>query len=95
MVKHIVMFKLNEKTSENQETLVKALKGLEGPIESLKYLEVGEDFKQSARSYDVVLTTQFEDKAGLEAYAKHPHHQPVLQLARDLCSSTVVVDYEL
>ena len=94
MVKHIVMFKLKQKTPENLNTLASALKGMEGRIVSLKFLEVGEDFKGSERSFDLVLTTHFDNREGLTDYAGHEVHQPVIQLARTLCSQTVVVDYE-
>ncbi|MCZ6513879.1 MAG: Dabb family protein [Nitrospinae bacterium] len=94
MVKHIVMFKLKEKTPGNLATLAFALNGMTGKIESLKFMEVGEDFKGSERSFDLVLTTHFENQDGLDAYSKHEIHQPVIQLARTLCSQTVVVDYE-
>ncbi len=94
MVKHIVMFKLKEKTPGNLATLASALNGMTGKIESLKYMEVGEDFKGSERSFDLVLTTHFENPDGLDAYSKHEIHQPVIQLARTLCSQTIVVDYE-
>ncbi|MCA9484484.1 MAG: Dabb family protein, partial [Nitrospina sp.] len=50
MVKHIVMFKLTEKTEANLAQVVDALKGMEGRIESLKHIEVGVDFKGSDRS---------------------------------------------
>ena len=94
MVKHIVMFKLNEKTSENMERALTALKSMEGKIETLKHLEVGVDFKESERSYDLVLTTHFDDKEGLEIYAGHEVHQPVIKTIRALCAHSVVVDYE-
>jgi hypothetical protein len=94
MIKHIVMFKLKEKNPDNLKTLASALNGMKGKIESLKFLEVGEDFKGSDRSFDLVLTTHFDNRQGLEAYADHTVHQPVIQLARALCSQTVVVDYE-
>ncbi len=94
MVKHIVMFKLKNKTRENLNTLVSALRGMEGKIETLRSIEVGEDFKESERSFDVVLTTEFENGEGLQAYAEHSVHQPVIQTARALCSQTIVVDYE-
>jgi hypothetical protein len=31
----------------------------------------------------------------LQVYADHPKHQPVKQLAAELCSGTYVVDYVL
>ncbi|MBF0290128.1 MAG: Dabb family protein [SAR324 cluster bacterium] len=95
MVKHIVMFKLAEKNQASMDKALAALKSLDGAVETLRSIEVGVDFKESERSYDIVLTTQFDDKAGLETYAAHPNHQPVLQTMRELCASSVVVDYEL
>ena len=68
MVKHIVMFKLTEKTSENMELATNSLRSLEGKIETLKSIEIGTDFLESDRSYDIVLTTHFESKEGLKIY---------------------------
>jgi len=93
MVKHIVMFKLKEKTVENLEEAVSTLRGLDGKIESLRFVEVGVDFKESERSYDLVLTTHFDDQEGLSAYASHPTHLPVIKTMRNLCSNSIVVDY--
>jgi len=93
MVKHIVMFKLKEKSPENMEHAVSTLRVLDGKIETLRFLEVGVDFKESERSYDIVLTTHFDDQDGLTAYAVHPRHLPVIDTMRELCSSSVVVDY--
>ena len=93
MVKHIVMFKLDNKTQEGIDKIVCALKGMEGKIDSLRSIEVGVDFKHSERSFDIVLTTTFDDPAGLETYATHPVHLPVVDLVRSLCSQSVVVDY--
>ena len=95
MVKHIVMFKLTEKTTENLEKVVQALRGMEGKIEVLRFIEVGINFADSDRSYDVVLTTHFDDKESLSIYATHENHVPVAKLMRSLCSHSVVADYEL
>ena len=80
--------------SSLKKSLAAALNGMQGKIDSLRFLEVGEDFKGSDRSFDLVLTTHFDNREGLAAYAGHEVHQPVIQLARSLCSQTVVVDYE-
>ena len=93
MVKHIVMFKLKEKSPENMEHAVSTLRGLDEEIETLRFLEVGVDFKKSERSYDIVLTTHFDDQQGLSAYTGHPSHLPVIETMRELCSSSIVVDY--
>ena len=95
MIKHIVMFKLKEKKQETLDQLVNAIKSLDGAVETLRFLEVGIDFNHSERACDVVLTTHFDDKEGLATYATHPNHLPVIETAKSLCSSTIVVDYEI
>ena len=95
MVKHIVMFKLTEKTSENMELATDSLRSLENKIETLRSIEIGTDFLESDRSYDIVLTAHFENQEGLKTYSSHENHLPVVKIMRSLCSSSVVVDYEL
>ena len=95
MVKHIVMFKLIEKTSQNMELATDSLRSLENKIETLKFIEIGTDFLESDRSYDIVLTAHFENQEGLKTYSSHENHLPVVKIMRSLCSSSVVVDYEL
>ena len=93
MVKHIVMFKLKEKSPENLDLALSTLRDLDGKIESLRMIEVGLDFNKSERAYDIVLTTLFDDETGLAAYVSHPKHLPVIDTMRTLCSSSIVVDY--
>ena len=95
MIKHIVMFKLSEKTPENMEYAIKSLKSLEGNIETLKTIEIGSDFLESERSYDIVLTAQFDNQEDLKIYAQHENHLPVVKIMRSLCTSSVVVDYKI
>ena len=95
MVKHIVMFKLTEKTAQNMELATDSLRSLENQIETLKFIEIGTDFLESDRSYDIVLTAHFENQEGLKTYSSHEIHLPVVKIMRSLCSSSVVVDYEL
>ena len=95
MIKHIVMFKLAEKTPENMERATQSLKSLEGNIETLKTIEIGSDFLESERSYDIVLITQFDNPEGLKVYARHENHLPVVKIMQSLCTSSVVVDYEI
>ena len=95
MVKHIVMFKLSDKTPENMKRAVNSLRSLEGNIEVLKSIQIGTDFLESDRSYDIVLTAEFENREGLEIYGRHENHLPVVKVMRSLCSNTAVVDYEV
>ena len=95
MIKHIVMFKLTEKTTKKMELAVDSLKSLEGKIKTLQSIEIGTDFLESERSYDIVLTAYFKDRDGLNIYANHENHLPVVKIMQSLCSSSVVVDYEI
>jgi len=95
MVKHIVMFKLKENTPENRDKAIQSLNGLKDRVESVRSLEVGVNFTESDRAYDLVLTVGFDDQAGLNAYAVHPDHQPTIQTMKALSSGSIVVDYEI
>ena len=59
------------------------------------FRKIGTDFLESDRSYDIVLTAHFENLEGLKTYSSHENHLPVVKIMRSLCSSSVVVDYEL
>ena len=72
MVKHILMFKFNEKNLENMEHAVSALRGLDGVIEILRFLKVGVYFYKSERSYYIVLTNHVDTQEGLAACTVHP-----------------------
>ena len=88
------MFKLAEKNQANINKAVTALNNLKGNIETLKFLEVGVDYVGSERSYDIVLTTYFDNNDGLEIYRQHKNHIPVVKIMKELCSSSISVDYE-
>ncbi len=94
MVKHIVMFKLAENTPANRKRAMEALESLRGRIETLRHLEVGEDYLASERSFDLVLITHFDDREGLSTYASHEHHLPVVDTMRGLCLQSISVDFE-
>ena len=77
------------------EYAIQSLKSLEGNIETLKTIEIGSDFLESERSYDVVLIAQFDNPEGLKFYAQHENHLPVVKIMQSLCTSSVVVDYQI
>ena len=95
MIKHIVMFKLKDRNKENIEKIVGALKTLEGNIDVLRSAEIGINITVSERSYDIVLTTEFDSRDALNSYGPHPKHLPVVDIVRSHCSESVVVDYEI
>lgn len=93
MVKHIVMWKLREKS--DAATIKTALEALSGKIPGLVAIEVGIDFLQSEQSADLVLTTTHTDRAALASYQAHPEHMAVVPMVRAAAIARTVVDYEM
>ena len=99
MIKHIVMFKLNQ-TYQGDERhsiathLKTLLESLPEKIPDIKLLEVGLDVSHSTRSADMVLVTVFNDSAALDRYQHHPDHQDVVTIIRQHVSESWVVDYD-
>lgn len=94
MLTHVVMFKLKEPTAERLDEAVRVLRSTEGKVPSLRRLAVGTDVLQTPRSYDVVLIAEFDDRAGLAAYAIHPVHQDVLAYVETNVDARIAVDFE-
>lgn len=95
MIVHIVMFAFKEENrQENLQKTKVMLEALVDKIPSLLSMEVGLDFMQSERSFDLVLTSTFEDKEGLSTYATHPAHLEVVSFIKEVTETAKVVDYE-
>jgi hypothetical protein len=94
MVMHIVSFKyrgdVDAAARRDHRTRLSALADIDGILD----LKVGEDFVHSVRSYDTGLVVAFRDRAALDVYAKHPRHEPVAKLGRDLSETIVAVDFD-
>ncbi|KAL0218042.1 hypothetical protein RCL1_008890 [Eukaryota sp. TZLM3-RCL] len=95
MIKHVVMFKLKEGTEENKNKLRDVILSMQGKIEVLRHLEVGSNVVPSARAYDVVLVSHFDNLDDLQVYIKHPEHQKILPDILGLAENIAAVDYEL
>ena len=95
MVKHLILFRLKEKTPQSSRQLMDAFVGLPEKIEEIQHLEVGEDFKKTPKSFDVALSVEFGDREALSAFSIHPEYVPVLDLIHEICSEYAVVDMEV
>jgi len=94
MVVHIVMFKFKEENKDENILLTKTkLEALVEKIPELKCLEVGIDFNQSPRAFDLSLYSTFNTKEDLQAYAMHPEHLKVVELIKSVTVESKVVDY--
>ena len=96
MIVHIVIFKFkNENKDENILRVTQELNDLLEKIDVLKSMEVGVNFTDSERAFDLSLYSTFETKEDLQAYAIHPEHLKVVALIKSVTSESKVVDYIL
>jgi quinol monooxygenase YgiN len=100
MVKHIIIWRLlpqahGNSAAVNAQHIKEKLEALAGKIPGLLKIEVGIDFSRKEDSGDLVLYSEFADRAALEAYKVHPDHQAVFPFIAQARASRVVADYEL
>lgn len=94
MIVHIVMFKFKEENkAENLTKTEVMLNALVTKIDGLKSMEVGIDFNQSERAFDMSLYSTFESKEDLAVYATHPAHLEVVAFIKEVTEASKVVDY--
>lgn len=99
MIKHIVMWRLQENAAgntkeQNAQLIKEKLEALNGQIEGLSHLEVGINFTEGEAAFDVALYSTFPDKAALQFYATHPLHLEVVEFVKSVVSERIVADYE-
>ncbi len=83
MIKHIVMWNLRGDTPQGKarsiEQVKNAFESLQGKIPGMTHLEIGVDSSRIDYACDVVLYSEFESQAALDAYGVHPEHVRVKQ----------------
>lgn len=98
MIRHIVMWNVRGATpaekAANVERLRRSFHSLRGRVPGLLHLEIGVDTSRVDYACDVVLYSEFESQAALDAYATHPEHLRVKQELGDMRIARYQVDYE-
>ena len=88
MVRHIIVWKLNDNASNNCKQEIKAkLEGLVGVIDGLVKMSILTEPLESS-SGDIAMDSLFESKEALDFYQKHPAH---LEIANNLVRPNVSV----
>ncbi len=96
MIKHVVMFKLNNPTPTLCSDTKDVLLSMKGNVPEIKEIEVGVDFLHSGRSYDIMLSVVLEDRRALDTYQNDPYHCGVVKRHMHAVSSaSVAIDYDL
>ncbi len=79
MIKHIVCFKLKDKSKENLEKTKEILMSMKDNVSLLRGISVGIDFLHSERSYDIILEVLLDSKEDLDKYQNDPYHVNVVK----------------
>jgi hypothetical protein len=96
MIVHIVMFKFKDENKALNMAKVKSkLEKLEEKINVLKSMEVGINFNESERAFDLSLYSTFDSESDLKIYAAHEEHLKVVALIKEVTIESKVVDYIL
>lgn len=97
MIKHVVMWNVRGDTpaekAQGIARLQRSFESLRGRIPGLLCLEVGVDSSRVDYACDVVLYSEFESQAALDAYGTHPEHVRVKHEVADLRIARHQVDY--
>ncbi|MEU5040862.1 MULTISPECIES: Dabb family protein [Streptomyces] len=95
MIRHLVLFKLNEGVERDDPRVVageEAFRALDGKIPEIRFWELGWNFSDRPIAYDFAINSGFEDAAALRTYAEHPEHQAGVALWKEF-ATWVVADY--
>ena len=91
MFVHLVMLNFHDPAVAPEAA--ERLRSMVGQVPTLRHLEVGVDELRTERSWDLALTTHFDDRAGYEAYAIDSFHKGVLRWMKPHVKAAAAVDY--
>jgi quinol monooxygenase YgiN len=99
LIRHIVMWNVRGGSPAEKEAGVERLRrsfhSLRGRVPGLLHLEIGIDRSAVDYACDVVLVSDFESQAALDAYATHPEHLRVKAEIGDIRTHRYQVDYRI
>jgi quinol monooxygenase YgiN len=99
LIRHIVMWNVRGASREDKQANIERLRAsfhsLRGRVPGLLHLEIGVDGSGVDYACDVVLVSEFESQAALDAYGTHPEHLRVKAEIGDLRTARHQVDYHV
>ena len=93
MIRHIVLWRLH--STDQFETIRRTLQAQQGRIPGLLRIEVGRAFNRGRRAVDFALVCDFESRAALAAYHRHPAHMETRAVVDPLVAEHWIADYEI
>jgi hypothetical protein len=95
VVKHIVFLKLSKRALQNTDTIKQKLLNLKEQIPYIVSLEVGLNFCDQSRAYDISLVVVFDTRDDLLDYSTDIKHLELVEYLTQQGTTSVVVDYEI
>jgi quinol monooxygenase YgiN len=100
VIKHVVMWKLKPEAdgltkAQNAEKLRSLLLACKDTTPGMLAYEVGFDIGTDSAPWDVILYSEFESRAALEAYQTSPVHLALKSQVGNMRESRAAVDYEV
>ncbi|WNI16510.1 Dabb family protein [Actinacidiphila sp. ITFR-21] len=95
MIRHLVLFKLNEGVEQDEPRVVagaKAFAELGALVPEVATWECGWNISERPIAYDFAINSSVADPAALGRYAAHPAHQAVVAQWAEF-ATWVVADY--
>lgn len=98
MIRHVVVWRLKDEPAgskaANAQAVKAALEPLRGRIPGMRGLQVGINAVPGEIASDVVLITDHDDMAALDAYRAHPEHLAAAKVVAALVTERRSVDFE-
>ncbi|MGI5397928.1 Dabb family protein [Streptomyces sp. CA-135486] len=96
MIRHLVLFKLNEGVERDEPRVVagvKAFQELDGQVPELAFWECAWNITDRPIAYDFAINSAVADRDALKRYIEHPAHQAAAGQWREF-ATWVIADYE-
>jgi quinol monooxygenase YgiN len=100
MIKHVVMWKLKDYAEgadklSNAKKMLALLESCNNLVPGMLKLEAALASPELEATYDVVLYSEFTDKAALDAYQNHPAHQAIKPFIGAVRSERQCMDFQI
>lgn len=99
MIRHIVLFKLKDFSSEEErnDALDKVLinfRSLVGEIPQIRNYKVEKNIQAKPGSYEIIIDSDFDCPEDLIAYQNHPAHKYAVEQNEQWCRERIIADYQ-
>ncbi|MGA5410829.1 Dabb family protein [Streptomyces lavendulocolor] len=96
MIRHLVLFKLNDGVRRDEPRVAEAVKAFEelgGIVPELRFWECAWNITDRDIAYDYAINSAVDDRDALKRYIEHPAHQAAADQWRAF-ATWVIADYE-